>query len=169
MKLGCHAAWFGSRFLRLLAAMLLVACQTVPTDAGLSSAQKAALQSAGFVQTGSDEWELALGGQILFQTAEDRLSPDEREVIARIARTLLDVGIDAMTLEGHTDNTGSEAYNQTLSERRADAVARAVHAVGIPLENLVRRGFGSSRPVADNARREGRALNRRVTIIVPAR
>lgn len=156
----------------LLAAGVLAACQTTPqkTASGLNPEQTAALHAAGFVQTGNgDDWELALGGQILFQSAEDKLSKSEQETIARLARTLADVGIDAMSVEGHTDNTGPEPYNQALSERRADAVARAINAVGIPYENLVRRGFGSSRPVADNVLREGRAQNRRVTIIVPAR
>ncbi len=155
-----------------LVTAFLAACSTTPdkSTSGLRPEQEAALRAAGFVQAddGSD-WTLALGGQILFQTAEDRLNQSEHETIVRLARTLSDVGIDAMTIEGHTDDTGPEAFNQALSERRAAAVARAIHAVGIPYENLVQRGFGSSRPIADNARREGRAHNRRVTIIVPAR
>jgi OmpA-OmpF porin, OOP family len=64
---------------------------------------------------------------------------------------------------GHTDSTGPEAYNQQLSERRAQAVADYLASKGV--SNLSIKGMGESQPVADNATREGRAMNRRVEIM----
>ena len=64
---------------------------------------------------------------------------------------------------GHTDSTGPDAYNQQLSERRAQAVADYLAGKGIT--NMSIKGMGESQPVADNATREGRAMNRRVEII----
>lgn len=157
--------------LSLLVVFGLVACQTVPApEAGFSEAQRAALSSVGFHQDGGDDdWVLRLGGQILFGTAEDVLSVSEQATVDRIARTLAEVGIDTMIVEGHTDIVGSEPYNQALSLRRAEAVARALAAGGLPYGNLVQRGFGSSRPIMSNDTPEGRMQNRRVTMIVRAR
>lgn len=68
-------------------------------------------------------------------------------------------------IEGHTDNSGTNATNLRLSDMRADAVLHFLINSGIPSENLITIGFGESRPVASNNTREGQALNRRVEII----
>lgn len=74
--------------------------------------------------------------------------------------------VKRVNIDGHTCNIGTEAYNQNLSERRAKAVADAlINFYGIDKGLLVPRGFGESRPVADNHTREGRELNRRVEIV----
>ncbi|GLX13715.1 hypothetical protein Pstr01_19540 [Pseudomonas straminea] len=73
-------------------------------------------------------------------------------------------------VEGHTDSVGTDAYNQKLSERRANAVREVLvnqYGVGGTRVNAV--GYGESRPVADNATEEGRAINRRVEAEVEAR
>lgn len=80
--------------------------------------------------------------------------------LAAFLRRFEDVYVD---IEGHTDSTGPEDYNQQLSERRAQAVVDLlVNEHGIPRQRLEAKGFGESRPVADNGTREGRAENRRV-------
>jgi len=67
---------------------------------------------------------------------------------------------------GHTDSVGDDAYNQTLSERRANAVRDAlINEYGIPAAKLVARGYGETQPVADNATEDGRYQNRRVEVI----
>ena len=67
------------------------------------------------------------------------------------------------TVEGHTDSKGTDAYNQTLSEKRANAVREVlVNQYGVPGERVNAAGYGESRPVADNATDAGRAINRRV-------
>jgi len=73
-------------------------------------------------------------------------------------------------LEGHTDSVGSDAYNQRLSERRANAVREVlVNQYGISGERVNAVGYGESRPVADNSTADGRAINRRVEAEVEAR
>ncbi|MBF7730768.1 OmpA family protein [Pseudomonas sp. N040] len=73
------------------------------------------------------------------------------------------------TVEGHTDSVGSDAYNQQLSQRRADAVRQVmVDQYGVAAERVSAVGEGESQPVADNATAEGRALNRRVEASVEA-
>lgn len=71
-------------------------------------------------------------------------------------------------ITGHTDNTGREHYNQWLSERRAASVADHLISQGIQAPQLTTAGKGSAVPVADNATESGRAMNRRVEIIIPA-
>jgi len=64
-------------------------------------------------------------------------------------------------ISGHTDNTGSEEHNLSLSENRAKAVCDYLIAKGIKKERLLYKGFGSSKAIADNETEEGKALNRR--------
>jgi outer membrane protein OmpA-like peptidoglycan-associated protein len=69
---------------------------------------------------------------------------------------------------GHTDSTGSDAYNQNLSERRADAVASYLRSQGVAGNRLYATGRGESEPRASNATEEGRKLNRRVELFINA-
>jgi outer membrane protein OmpA-like peptidoglycan-associated protein len=71
-----------------------------------------------------------------------------------------------VSVEGHTDSIGSDAYNQKLSERRADSVVSYLVSKGIAASRLSAKGYGESKPVADNKTEEGRAKNRRVELIV---
>lgn len=157
------------RFLYLFVIVLalpLAACKSVPSDDG--RARAAALRDAGFVQT-EEGWQLNLAlSALLFDTASDRLTVEDRDRIASVSRSLLGVGVDRLRLEGHTDNVGNADFNRALSQRRADAVAREFVVNGMPPNNITRQGFGFDKPIADNATAEGRAKNRRVVIIVPA-
>lgn len=69
-------------------------------------------------------------------------------------------------IQGHTDSSGEEAYNLALGERRADAVRRYLAMHGVPLHRMNVISYGESKPIADNSTREGRATNRRVTLVV---
>jgi OOP family OmpA-OmpF porin len=69
-----------------------------------------------------------------------------------------------VSVDGHTDATGPEAYNQGLSERRARAVRDYLVSKGVPGARLQAVGYGEANPIASNATREGRALNRRVEL-----
>jgi len=92
-------------------------------------------------------------------TVEERYFEDLGE-LAKFLQRFEDVYVD---IEGHTDSTGPEDYNQLLSQRRAQAVIDLlVNQYGIAPQRLEAKGFGESRPVADNATPEGRAQNRRV-------
>jgi OmpA-OmpF porin, OOP family len=103
---------------------------------------------------------------ILFDTGSDRLRPESTPTLLEIATVLKENPPLAVTIEGHTDNVGSDASNQTLSERRAAAVRDyLVTAHGIEAARLEARGFGPGRPVASNDTPEGRQQNRRVELV----
>lgn len=72
-----------------------------------------------------------------------------------------------LEVQGHTDNVGNGAYNQTLSEARAKAVVRWLTQHGVATDRLTARGYGKTNPVADNGSDDGRAKNRRVEIADP--
>jgi len=69
-------------------------------------------------------------------------------------------------IQGHTDSTGSEAYNMQLGQKRAEAVRRYLNQRGIPLARMSVISYGMSAPIADNSTADGRSVNRRVTIVV---
>ena len=77
-----------------------------------------------------------------------------------------------VTIEGHTDSVGSDAYNKKLSQRRADAVKAYMVKKGIDANRLTAVGYGEEKPIADNATKAGKAQNRRVeaaTLIISLR
>ncbi|RMX08036.1 OmpA family protein [Corticibacter populi] len=155
----------------LLAACLataLAACQThaVKPIGSLTAAQVAALTEQGFVAVGDDGMQLNLSGRILFALDSARVEAETREHIAKVARTLLGLGIQTVRLDGHTDNLGAPEYNQSLSLRRAQTVADLMADAGFPREGIGIRGLGQTVPVADNATEEGRSQNRRVSVVV---
>jgi OOP family OmpA-OmpF porin len=65
-------------------------------------------------------------------------------------------------IRGHTDSKGAADYNQKLSERRAEAVRDYFISKGVPASQMTTKGYGSTKPIADNATEEGRAVNRRI-------
>ncbi len=91
---------------------------------------------------------------------------DAADVLDEAAEILRDQPNVDVSVDGHTDAIGSEAYNQKLSERRADAVAHYLSSHGVSASRLHTRGFGKSQPVASNDTEEGRAQNRRVELNV---
>ncbi|MFC4273549.1 OmpA family protein [Achromobacter aloeverae] len=147
----------------VMSALLLAACQTVPK--GLTPAQIAVLKDEGFRQT-DEGWEFGMSDKVLFDTDQAVVKPDSAANIKRLAGRLLGVGLDRMRLDGHTDNRGSDAHNQQLSLRRAQAVADIVVAAGMPAANVQVRGLGAARPVTDNGSAAGRAENRRVSVVI---
>lgn len=105
-------------------------------------------------------------GQGLFAVGQHTLSPRARDEVGRIAAVLAQYPDRRIAVEGHTDSTGSEALNQRLSEQRAESVRAALVAQGVDPARVETRGYGQSRPIADNATAEGRAQNRRVEIVI---
>ena len=108
---------------------------------------------------------VTIGGQALFDLNSAALTASGKAAIDDIVEKLHSFDkVRSITITGHTDNTGSEAYNQKLSERRAQAVADYLKSRGVnpALLNVV--GMGELAPIADNNTREGRQMNRRVEI-----
>jgi outer membrane protein OmpA-like peptidoglycan-associated protein len=104
-------------------------------------------------------------GNVLFDTNEDTLKPGADEIVSRLSQFLQKHPEVKVRIEGHTDSTGTDSYNESLSQRRADAVAIALERRGIPQGQLQAVGRGKSAPVAGNDTSAGRQQNRRVEII----
>ena len=105
---------------------------------------------------------------ILFDTNSATLRYASETDIAKMAAILQKYSDTNVLVEGHTDNTGSDAINQPLSERRAQAVATATIAKGVSVSRVTTQGYGSSQPVADNTTAEGKQANRRVEVAIYA-
>jgi outer membrane protein OmpA-like peptidoglycan-associated protein len=152
--------------LLLMAAMVLAGCQTAPQK-GLTPAQVAVLKQQGFELT-DEGWEFGLSGKVLFGSDIESLNNQSTEIVQRIGKALLGVGIERVRVDGHTDASGKETYNQQLSLRRAKSVAKVLGTVGMKEENIQLQGLGSGEPVASNDTAAGRTENRRVSIVVSA-
>lgn len=105
-------------------------------------------------------------GNNLFASGRDALDGRARVELRGVATLLALYPDAAVVVEGHTDSTGGPAVNQRLSEARAESVRSALIAHGLSSERVTARGYGDTRPVADNGTGEGRARNRRAEIIV---
>lgn len=109
---------------------------------------------------------LNMPGNITFATDSSNISADFYRVLDSVALVLKEYEKTYVDVVGYTDDTGAEAYNQTLSEKRASSVARYLESQGVLPARLVSSGMGESNPIASNATAQGRALNRRVEIIL---
>src|SRR5206468_9938639 len=103
---------------------------------------------------------------VLFDVGKWTLKPGAREKLAKISGILLAHPGLNLEVEGHADSTGSEQFNQVLSERRASAVRDFLIQQGVHWASIAARGFGESQPVASNDTAVGRKLNRRVEMVV---
>ncbi|MES9838835.1 MAG: OmpA family protein, partial [Candidatus Thiodiazotropha sp.] len=102
---------------------------------------------------------------VQFELNSDRISGEYTSVLNKVADSLkARADIKSIDVIGHTDSTGSAAYNQTLSKRRAKAVAEYLGAQGVDQGMLSSMGKGESSPIADNGTKQGRAQNRRVEL-----
>nr|WP_301293534.1 OmpA family protein [Pseudomonas sp. GGS8] len=149
-----------------IALLALTGCQTTPQK-GLTPAQIAVLKQQGFEMT-DEGWAFGLSGKVLFGSDVEHLNPASTQIVERIGKALLGVGIERVRIDGHTDSSGKESYNEQLSLRRAKSVEKVLASIGIKEQNIQLRGLGSSKPVASNDTVDGRTENRRVSIVVSA-
>jgi outer membrane protein OmpA-like peptidoglycan-associated protein len=103
---------------------------------------------------------------VLFATGKYALKPDTKISLAKVAGILQAYPGLKLQVEGYTDSTGSEPFNQKLSENRADAVRDFLVTQGVPTGNISATGYGEAKPVADNSTAQGRQQNRRVNLVV---
>jgi OOP family OmpA-OmpF porin len=101
---------------------------------------------------------------ILFDTGKATIQGESKECLQEVVKLLRANPTWKMEIQGHTDNVGAKAANQTLSEQRAAAVVAWLAANGIDKARLTARGFGDSKPIADNSTEDGRSKNRRVAL-----
>ena len=150
---------------------------TAPGDTFMQSIATQALErlagvlgKGDFDVKGNDQWlEINLDAAVLFESGEAALGPLAHDVLATVVEMLGDAK-NPVTVEGYTDNvpiaTARYASNWELSAARAAAVVRSFQGLGIDPDRLAAVGYGEQHPVATNATPEGRAHNRRVTILL---
>jgi outer membrane protein OmpA-like peptidoglycan-associated protein len=109
---------------------------------------------------------ITLSGGVVFATGQATILPGAQAQLNQVADALKTQAEHHFVVEGHTDNQGTDAINNELSTRRANAVRDYLVVRGVASEAITAQGFGSTRPVGDNKSPEGRAMNRRVEIIV---
>ncbi|MDH5337546.1 MAG: OmpA family protein, partial [Nitrospira sp.] len=113
---------------------------------------------------------VTLPGNIFFNVNKADVKPAMQMQLTKIAKALAAVPDQNLLIEGHTDSVGSNEYNQSLSESRAQSVQTILLAGGIAAERMDIKGYGESKPIADNDTPSGQAQNRRVEIVlVPAK
>ena len=115
-----------------------------------------------------DNLVLNMPSNVTFAYDSATVQPQFQATLDQVAQVLSQYNETYIDVYGHTDSTGSDAYNQQLSERRADSVARYLESRGVQSARIGTRGFGETQPIAPNDTEDGRAANRRVEIrIVP--
>ena len=123
------------------------------------------LQGSGVsVYRDGDNITLNMPGNVTFATDSSDLSADFYRVLTSVSKVLEEFDQTVVEVAGHTDSTGSESYNQSLSERRASSVAAYLENHGVIEQRLIAVGMGETWPIEDNDKSSGRQANRRVEI-----
>lgn len=113
-----------------------------------------------------DLLKLTLDSEVSFDYDSAEIKPSFQQSLTKLANVLAKYDRNNVTIVGHTDSTGSDAYNQDLSVRRADSVVSELIDRGVPGGILSAEGRGEQEPRADNNTEAGRQLNRRVEILI---
>ena len=124
------------------------------------------IDGAAVERVDEETLRVSFDSDILFPVNSASLSGTARQDLDEFAQVMNDYDQSAILVQGHTDATGSEAYNQALSERRAGAVSGHLALRQVDPDRVVAMGYGEAYPVASNDSEWGRALNRRVSILV---
>jgi len=146
---------------RQAAAAQLAAAQSAEAKAATLQSQLTALEAK---QT--ERGMVLTLGDVLFDTGQAELKPGAFSTIDRLATFMRENPERTLGVEGYTDSVGSDAYNLSLSQRRADAVRAALLARGIDGSRITTSGMGKASPVAGNDTAPGRQRNRRVEIVI---
>jgi OOP family OmpA-OmpF porin len=110
--------------------------------------------------------ELLAKGKIRFESGRGSIDPDSAGLLDRLTETALRCPTADIEIAGHTDADGEDAFNQALSEKRAQAVMDYLVKAGLPAGRFTATGYGSTQPVASNDTDEGKAQNRRIDFLV---
>lgn len=124
--------------------------------------EAAALAAIGAVRQTENEIAVTLKNDILFDYGKSTLSSQAKETLDKAVELLNKLPNRTLVVEGHTDSSGSDEFNMALSEKRAKAVYDYMNAQGLNIKSVSYKGYGETRPVADNSTKEGRIANRRV-------
>jgi OOP family OmpA-OmpF porin len=108
--------------------------------------------------------KISIKAEALFDFDKAIVKPEGRKLLDQVAARQAQINLETIIAVGHTDWIGSDAYNQALSVRRADAVKAYLVSKGVPANRITASGKGKANPVADNRTAAGRAQNRRVDV-----
>ena len=135
-------------------------------DQANEDAQRAQAELDQMKATPTPRGMLMTLGDVLFDTGRAELKPGAGQKMDQLAHFLNEHPDRKLQIEGFTDSVGSEAYNEELSQRRAEAVKSALLTRGVNSSRIETKGYGKSYPVASNSESGGRQLNRRVEVII---
>lgn len=126
--------------------------------------QKVEMSASEMMDALNKDGFLALYG-ILFDTGKDTIKPESEPLLGEIVSLLKDNASLKLSVEGHTDSAGNAKFNETLSQKRADSVKKWLVGKGVDAKRLQTKGWGDTKPVADNRTEDGKAKNRRVELV----
>jgi outer membrane protein OmpA-like peptidoglycan-associated protein len=139
------------------------ATDACPKEPGEASPEPAKNGCPQFIRRITGSSEIQVLKQIEFEFGSARIRPDSNKIVDEVVRLMkVNPEIKHLAIEGHTDNVGSDAVNERLSNDRANSVMRYLIDKGVEAGRLSAKGFGPQRPLADNGTAEGRQKNRRV-------
>ncbi|MGO9065650.1 MAG: OmpA family protein [Myxococcaceae bacterium] len=120
---------------------------------------------ANVVEDKDGRLTISIGGETLFKSNSAKFGPSAIQELTALS-VYLQLDPRPTVVEGHTSNTGTAAYNMKLSQERAKGVMDFLVAQGVTADRITSVGFGETRPIADNKTKAGRALNRRVDVVM---
>jgi outer membrane protein OmpA-like peptidoglycan-associated protein len=126
--------------------------------------QKKELEQVAETRRTEEGLLVQMKGDILFDSGSAVLKPEAIEQLTQVGDILAKYSDNRVKIEGHTDDKGSNAMNEDLSLKRADAVKRVLVSRGVQEKQILALGVGETRPIADNKTADGRAKNRRVEL-----
>ncbi len=131
-------------------------------------AAEAARNELNITRLAGDALKIGIASDVSFDVNKADVRPAALATYTKIAEVLKDYDKTVVHVVGHTDSTGSDAYNQGLSERRAESVRSVLASNGVIADRLLMEGRGEREPIADNSTPQGRTQNRRVDVIIKA-
>ncbi len=131
-------------------------------------AAEAARNELNITRLAGDALKIGIASDVSFDVNKADVRPAALATYTKIAEVLKDYDKTVVHVVGHTDSTGSDAYNQGLSERRAESVRSVLAGNGVIADRLLMEGRGEREPIADNSTPQGRTQNRRVDVIIKA-
>lgn len=143
-----------------------LAARDLQIESAQADANALRLQLEALQAVSTDRGMVMTLGDVLFATGKADLQPGAMNTVDRLAVFLSEYPDKTVLIEGFTDNTGTDAFNQGLSERRAASVESALIQAGVSPGRISTIGYGKARPIADNGTAEGRLRNRRVEIVI---
>jgi outer membrane protein OmpA-like peptidoglycan-associated protein len=143
-----------------------LAARDLQIESAQADANALRLQLEALQAVSTDRGMVMTLGDVLFATGKADLQPGAMNTVDRLAVFLSEYPDKTVLIEGFTDNTGTDAFNQGLSERRAASGESALIQAGVSPGSISTIGYGKARPIADNGTAEGRLRNRRVEIVI---